>query len=107
MGNNDPSNEQFAIVLDGTVVSAPTVNAQRFGGSGQIARLAGFTGPKSTNLVTVLKYGALPLAIEEVSFSKISPTLGLNFLQQSILAGAIGIAAGLHLHAAALPTAGR
>ncbi len=45
-----------------------------------------------TELVTVLRYGALPNAIEEVSFSKISPTLGLDFLQQSILAGAIGIA---------------
>jgi preprotein translocase subunit SecD len=33
----------------------------------------------------------LPNPIEEVSFSQISPTLGLNFLQQSILAGAIGI----------------
>lgn len=89
VGNNSPNNEQFAIVLDGTVVSAPTVNAARFGGSGQIS--GSFTSAEVNNLVTVLKYGALPLAIKEVSFSKISPTLGLNFLQQSILAGAIGI----------------
>ena len=52
-----------------------------------------FTSSAEVNdLVTVLKYGALPLAIQEVSFSQISATLGLNFLQQSILAGAIGIA---------------
>jgi preprotein translocase subunit SecD len=89
VGLNSPNNEQFAIVLDGTVVSAPSVNAQRFGGSGQIS--GSFTSAEVNNLVTVLKYGALPLAIKEVSFSKISATLGLNFLQQSILAGAIGI----------------
>ena len=77
-------------MLDGTVVSAPTVNAQRFGGQGQIS--GSFTSAEVTNLVTVLKYGALPLSVEEVSFSKISATLGLNFLQQSILAGGIGIA---------------
>jgi preprotein translocase subunit SecD len=82
-------NQQFAIVLDGTVVSAPTINAAQFNGSGQIS--GSFTSADITNLVTVLKYGALPLSIEEVSFSQISASLGLNFLQQSLFAGAIGI----------------
>jgi preprotein translocase subunit SecD len=90
-GTNSPDNQRFAIVLDGNVISAPSVNAARFGGQGQIS--GGFTSQAEVNnLVTVLKYGALPNAIEEVSFSKISPTLGLDFLQQSLLAGAIGIA---------------
>ena len=83
--------DQIAIVLDGIVQSAPSINASSFGGNVQIQ--GQFTTAEVTNLVTVLKYGALPNAIEEVSFSKISPTLGLNFLQQSLLAGAIGIAA--------------
>ncbi len=82
--------ERFAIVLDGTVISAPSINNTSFGGRAQIS--GGFTTSAEVNeLVTVLKYGALPNAIEEVSFSKISPTLGLNFLQQSIFASAIGI----------------
>ena len=81
---------QFAIVLDGTVQSAPTINAPRFGGEGIIT--GSFTQADITQLVTVLRFGALPLEVEEVSFSRISATLGLNFLQQSILAGAIGIA---------------
>jgi preprotein translocase subunit SecD len=86
----DHVNEQFAIVLDGTVISAPVINEPIPGGKGQIS--GGFTSLAEVNeLVTVLRYGALPNAIQEVSFSKISPTLGLNFLQQSILAGAIGI----------------
>ncbi len=83
--------EQFAIVLDGRVVSAPSIRQPITGGQGQIS--GGFTTSAEVNeLVTVLRYGALPNAIEEVSFSKISPTLGLNFLQQSIFASAIGIA---------------
>jgi len=82
--------QQFAIVLDGIVQSAPTIQAQRFGGKAQIS--GSFTTQAEVNqLVTVLNYGALPNAVEEVSFSKISATLGFNFLQQSILAGAIGI----------------
>lgn len=86
----DHYREQFAIVLDGVVISAPRINETQFGGRAQIS--GGFTTSAEVNeLVTVLRYGALPNAIEEVSFSKISPTLGLNFLQQSILAGAIGI----------------
>ncbi len=87
----DHVGEQFAIVLDGTVISAPVINEPIPGGQGQIS--GGFTTLAEVNqLVTVLRYGALPNAIQEVSFSKISPTLGLNFLQQSVLAGAIGIA---------------
>ena len=89
-GSNSGSNQQFAIVLDGNVVSAPQVNAQHFGGQGQIN--GNFSTADVTSLVTVLKYGSLPLQISEVSFSQISATLGLNFLQQSILAGFIGIA---------------
>jgi protein-export SecD/SecF family membrane protein len=84
-----PGNEQFAIVLDGEVISAPTINAPRFGGRGQIS--GSFTQAEVTNLVTVLRFGALPHELEEVSFSQISATLGLDFLQQSVLAGAIGI----------------
>jgi preprotein translocase subunit SecD len=85
--------DQIAIVLDGIVQSAPTINPSsggHFGGKVQV--YGNFTTAEVTNLVTVLKYGALPNPIQEVSFSKISPTLGLNFLQQSVLAGAIGIA---------------
>jgi preprotein translocase subunit SecD len=82
--------QQLAIVLDGIVQSAPTINETRFGGNVQIR--GQFTSAEVSSLVTVLAYGALPHELEEVSISRISPTLGLNFLQQSVLAGAIGIA---------------
>ena len=82
--------EQFAIVLDDIVQSAPTINATRFGGNAQIS--GNFTADEATNLVTVLKFGSLPLEIREVGFSSISATLGLDFLKQTVLAGVIGIA---------------
>ena len=82
--------EQFAIVLDGIVESAPSINARRFGGQAQIS--GDFTVEEATNLTTVLKFGSLPLEIREVGFSSISATLGLAFLEQTILAGIIGIA---------------
>jgi len=82
--------EQFAIVLDGIVESAPSINATRFGGQATIS--GNFTVDEANNLVTVLRFGSLPLEIREVGFSSISATLGLDFLNQTILAGIIGIA---------------
>ena len=64
-------------MLDGIVSRRPSINEPITGGTGQIS--GGFTHAAEVNkLVTVLRYGALPHAIEEVSFSKISPTLGLE-----------------------------
>ncbi|MDP8903996.1 MAG: protein translocase subunit SecD [Chloroflexota bacterium] len=80
---------QFAIVLDGTVVSAPVVRTPITGGRGQIS--GAFTLSEVNRLVAVLRYGALPLDLEEVQIAQISPSLGLDFLRQSLLAGSIGI----------------
>jgi protein-export membrane protein SecD len=85
--------EQFAIVLDDQVVSAPTIQATRFGGRAQISGgQGGFPVDEARSLVAVLKFGSLPLEIGEVGFSSISATLGLDFLKQTLVAGAIGIA---------------
>jgi preprotein translocase subunit SecD len=81
---------KFAIVLDGIVESALGLNTNRFGGTAQI--VGTFTGQEVTNLVTVLKFGSLPLEIGEVGFSNLSATLGQEFLTQTLLAGFIGIA---------------
>src|SRR4029450_172885 len=81
--------EFFAIVLDGKVVSAPVIESPITDGSGPIS--GSFTTTEQQTLVTTLKYGALPLALKELSFNSISATLGATFLQASILAGIIGI----------------
>lgn len=83
----------FAIVLDGTVISAPSINQPIPGGHGQITVGTG-SGAQAevNNLVTVLKYGSLPFPIREVQGTTISATLGASFLSQSLLGGGIGIA---------------
>jgi len=67
-------------VLDGIVMSAPTINAPQFNGRAQIS--GSFTTDQVNDLVTVLKFGSLPLEIEPVGFSSLSATLGLGFLAQ-------------------------
>ncbi len=85
--------EYFAIVLDGVVISAPVINQSIPGGQVQISAggLGGFQLDEAQNLVTVLKFGSLPFPIQEVSSEQVSATLGERFLNQSLVAGAIGI----------------
>ena len=58
--------DQFAIVLDGIVTSAPTINATHFGGQAQIS--GAFTATEAQELVSVMKFGSLPLEVREVEF---------------------------------------
>ncbi len=90
-------NEQFAIVLDSTIISAPVIEGPITGGDVQITsgNIGGFPQKEASQLVNVLQFGALPFPVEELSSDTIAPTLGREFLDQSILAG--GIALGLVL----------
>jgi preprotein translocase subunit SecD len=87
------TNNYFAIVLDGSVISAPSINEPIPGGQVQISQqgIGGYPLAEAQNLVTVLQFGQLPFPIEALSRSQVSPTLGEAFLQQSLLAGAIAI----------------
>ena len=87
---NPPPQNQFAIVLDGLVVSAPQVNEPIPGGRAQIT--GQFTQAEATALANVLQFGALPLAFEVSDVTSVSPTLGLDQLQAGLVAGAIGLA---------------
>ena len=83
----------FAIVLDGEVISAPQINEAIPGGQVQISQqgIGGYPLAEAQNLVTVLQFGQLPFEIEAISRSQVSPTLGDEFLQQSLLAGLIAV----------------
>ena len=85
-------NEFFAIVLDGTVISAPSIREPITSGSGQITMGTGADAVAQMNsLVTVLRFGSLPFPIAAVQDSQISATLGAEFLHRSLVAGGIGI----------------
>jgi preprotein translocase subunit SecD len=82
-------NDQFAIVLDGVVISAPSVNEPILGGSAVIS--GSFTADEARALAQVLKYGALPIGLEVDEVQQISPTLGNDQLQAGLIAGGFGL----------------
>jgi protein-export membrane protein SecD len=85
--------DYFAIVLDHNVISAPRIDSSIPGGNVEITQggLGGYPLAEATELVTILQYGSLPFPIQELSNQTISATLGTQFLNQSLLAGAVGI----------------
>ena len=81
---------QVAIVLDGLVVSAPSIREAIPSGNAQIT--GSFTQAEAQDLANVLKYGALPLAFDRGEVQQVSPTLGADQLHAGLLAGALGLA---------------
>lgn len=88
-GQTPPLN-QFAFVLDGDVISAPTMQAVITDGRPSIS--GSFTQETAKTLSDQLKYGALPLSFVVVSSDTISATLGSQQLQIGLIAGLIGLA---------------
>ncbi|MEW1718816.1 protein translocase subunit SecD [Streptomyces sp. NPDC093109] len=79
---------QFAIVLDGDVVSAPSVGTQL----GSNAEISGsFTQQSAQDLANILSYGALPLSFQEQSVTTVTAALGGEQLEAGLIAGAIGL----------------
>jgi preprotein translocase subunit SecD len=86
-------NQPIAIVLDGVVISAPTINPG-ITGSDPVLITGNFDEGDARGLARVLKYGALPVQFDpaEQTVRSISPTLGEDQLQAGIVAGIIGLA---------------
>ena len=84
-----PAN-QFAVVLDGVVQSAPRVQSAITNGQAQIT--GNFTAESAAELANILKFGALPLNFEPSQVETVSPTLGGEQLRVGLLAGGIGLA---------------
>lgn len=80
---------QFAIVLDGKVLSAPVQQAVITDGKSQIS--GNFTQESAKALSDQLKYGALPISFNIQSEEQVSATLGTQQLEMGILAGLIGL----------------
>ncbi|WP_436736055.1 protein translocase subunit SecD [Streptomyces sp. BBFR102] len=80
---------QFAIVLDGDVVSAPYVQQPLTDGKAQIS--GSFTQESAQELANMLSYGALPLSFVEESVTSVTAALGGEQLEAGLIAGAIGL----------------
>ncbi|WNM28648.1 protein translocase subunit SecD [Demequina capsici] len=80
---------QFGILLDGVVISDPTMNERISGGTASIT--GSFTQAEAEQLANQLQFGALPLTLELQSNDTIPPTLGSDQLQAGLIAGLIGL----------------
>lgn len=87
-GLQQPYN-QFAIELDGLVLSAPASQSAVTDGRAQIT--GSFSEEEAQTLSNQLKNGALPISFQVQSEEQISPTLGADYLQKGLIAGAIGL----------------
>jgi preprotein translocase subunit SecD len=85
----DHAGEYMSIVLDGKIVSSPVIQGSLTGGSGVIT--GNFDQASAKNLAAILQYGALPYPLQELSSTDVPASLGASFLNQTLLAGGIGI----------------
>lgn len=82
---------QFAMVLDGVVISHPTVREPITQGRAKISRGNGMTKLETETLADQLKYGALPIDFKVSGDSTVSASVGADQLQKGLLAGIIGL----------------
>ncbi|AWH97320.1 preprotein translocase subunit SecD [Dietzia psychralcaliphila] len=81
--------QQIAILLDGSVISAPVVQGVTPVGSAT-SITGSFTMDEAASLAANLRYGALPISFEDPNVDNVPASLGLASLDAGLLAGAIG-----------------
>ena len=82
-------NQTIGIYVDGQMISEPTVNSAILNGEGIIE--GSFTEDTALDLALQIESGALPLDLNEIEVRTISATLGVGALENSILAGLVGM----------------
>ena len=79
---------QIAIIYDGEVISAPTVNEAIGGGQAQIS--GDFTFEEAEQLASTIRIGTLSLELQELRSNVVGAKLGEEAIATSLKAGAIG-----------------
>jgi preprotein translocase subunit SecD len=79
---------QLAIILDGQVQSAPSING-RITTDGRIT--GSFTNEEVNNLSLILRSGALPAKLDYLSEGTISPSLGADSIRSGVEASLVGL----------------
>jgi preprotein translocase subunit SecD len=85
--------KRFAMVLDGKVLSAPSINEPILGGSAQIS--GSFSVASANNLAISLRSGALPVKMTVVEGRTVTPELGADSIRKGAIAGIIATVAVL------------
>jgi preprotein translocase subunit SecD len=86
---SQPPFDQFAVVLDKTVITAPQARAVITDGRASIT--GSFTIDSAKQLAEQLKFGALPISFALQTQDNITPQLGEEQLRIGLLAGFIGL----------------
>jgi preprotein translocase subunit SecD len=81
-------NNVLTVTLDRKVLTSPTIQ-QAIIGNGMIN--GSFTLEQAKQLVTDLKYGSLPIVLQQTSSEVIGGTLGADTITRSLMAGIIGL----------------
>lgn len=79
--------KRFAMVLDGKILSAPSINEPILGGSAQIS--GNFTAASANELAISLRSGALPVKMTVVEERTVTPELGADSIRKGAIAGII------------------
>ena len=79
--------KQFAIILDGIVISAPVFQSAILTGQAQIS--GSFTIESANDLAVQLQSGKLPVALKIVDKRTVGPDLGRDSIEKGILAGIV------------------
>ena len=77
---------RLAIVLDGTVHSAPSIRERIPSGRAQIT--GGFTTADATDLAIVLRAGALPAPVQFLEERTVGPSLGADSIRKGLISTA-------------------
>ncbi len=80
--------QRLAIILDGSIISAPVVNEAILGGSGQIT--GNFTFQSATDLSLLLRSGALPAPLNIIEERTVGPDLGQDSINSGLTSLIIG-----------------
>ncbi len=84
----DNVGKRLAIVLDGEIVSAPSINEPITSGSGMIS--GNFTFQEATDLALLLRSGALPTPLLVVEERTVGPDLGEDSIKSGVTSLIIG-----------------
>ncbi|HAG51811.1 MAG: protein-export membrane protein SecD [Deltaproteobacteria bacterium GWC2_42_51] len=81
-------NKRMAIILDGTVYSAPVIREKIGGGRAQIS--GNFTHDTAKDLAIVLRAGALPAPVNIIQNVTVGPSLGEDSIKAGVKAAIVG-----------------
>ena len=82
--------ETLAIYYDGSIISAPNVNTVITDGRAQISPMESYE--RAENLASTIRIGGLRLELEELHSKVVGAQLGVEAIDTSLKAGAIGLA---------------